>query len=127
MLRGLFVADINAPSQLVSPTPPEVRGWGALPFLMSGLRRRPLATKLSTSGVSMKSTFFRLRSFLNPTTTGHTSYVLVEAESSKNGEYKWGTYMLTIADCRRRIQLEFFLGTKKARRISIAKINLLIE
>jgi hypothetical protein len=35
--------------------------------------------------------------------------------------------MLTIADCRRRIQLEFFLGTKQARRISLAKINLLID
>ena len=35
--------------------------------------------------------------------------------------------MLTIADCRRRVQLEFFLGTKTARRISLKKINLLIE
>lgn len=75
----------------------------------------------------MKSTFLRIRSFLSPTSTGHSSYILAEVESSQNGEYKWGTYMLTIADCRRRIQLEFFLGTKRARRISIAKINLLIE
>lgn len=76
----------------------------------------------------MKSTVaFRKRSFLNPVSTGHTSYILAEAESSHNGEYKWGTYMLTIADCRRRILIEFFLGTKRARRISIAKINLLIE
>ena len=35
--------------------------------------------------------------------------------------------MLTIADCRRRIQLEFFLGTKTARRISLKKLNLLID
>jgi hypothetical protein len=35
--------------------------------------------------------------------------------------------MLTIADCRRRIQLEFFLGTKQARRRSLRKINLLID
>ena len=75
----------------------------------------------------MRNLFFRKRSFLSPTSTGHASYILVEAESSQNGEYKWGTYMLTIADCRRRIQLEFFLGTKRARRTSIAKINLLIE
>ena len=34
--------------------------------------------------------------------------------------------MLTIADCRRRIQIEFFLGTKRERRRSLAKINLLI-
>jgi hypothetical protein len=75
----------------------------------------------------MKSTFFRIRSFLNPVSTGHTSYILAEVESSQNGEYKWGTNMLTIADCRRRILIEFFLGTKRARRTSIAKINLLIE
>ena len=76
----------------------------------------------------MKSIFtFRIRSFLSPKSTGHTSYILVEAESSRNGEYKWGNYLLTIADCRRRIQLEFFLGTKKDRRISLRKINLIIE
>jgi hypothetical protein len=76
----------------------------------------------------MKSLFtFRKRSFLSPTSTGQTSYILAEAESSQNGEYKWGTYMLTLADCRRRIQLEFFLGTTRTRRISLAKINLLID
>jgi hypothetical protein len=76
----------------------------------------------------MKSLFtFRKRSFLSPTSTGHTSYILAEAESSRNGEYKWGTYMLTIADCRRRVLLEFFLGTKQARRISLKKIDLLID
>ena len=35
--------------------------------------------------------------------------------------------MLTLADCRRRIQCEFFLGTKQARRNSLRKINLLIN
>ena len=35
--------------------------------------------------------------------------------------------MLTLADCRRRVQLEFFLGTKRARRNSLRKINLLID
>jgi len=76
----------------------------------------------------MRTVFaFRKRSFLNPLSTGQTSYILAEAESSRNGEYKWGTNMLTIADCRRRIQLEFFLGHKQARRISLKKINLLIN
>jgi len=58
---------------------------------------------------------------------GHTSYILAEAESSRGGEYKWGHYMLTMADCRRRIQLEFFLGTIRARRESLRKIDLLIK
>lgn len=35
--------------------------------------------------------------------------------------------MLTIADCRRRLQLEFFLGTKTARRVSLKKMNLRID
>jgi len=35
--------------------------------------------------------------------------------------------MLTMADCRRRIQLEFFLGTIRARRESLRKIDLLIQ
>ena len=35
--------------------------------------------------------------------------------------------MLTIADCRRRIQLEFFLGTVRARRESLRKLDLLLN
>jgi hypothetical protein len=35
--------------------------------------------------------------------------------------------MVMIADCRRVIQLEFFLGSKRDRRLSLAKINLLIK
>lgn len=70
---------------------------------------------------------FRKRSFLNPTSTGLTSYILAEVESSRGGEYKWGNYLLTIADCHRHVQLEFFLGTKEACRIALTKINLLID
>jgi hypothetical protein len=35
--------------------------------------------------------------------------------------------MLSLADCRRRIEIEFFLGTARARRQSLAKLDLLIE
>src|ERR1700752_2301574 len=75
----------------------------------------------------MKNLFYRKRVFLASVSTGHTSYILAEAESSRGGEYKWGHYMLTIADCRRRIQLEFFLGTLRARRESLRKIDLLLK
>jgi len=76
----------------------------------------------------MKNPFnLRKRVFLNPVSTGHTSYILAEAESSRNGEYRWGHYMLTIADCRRPVRLEFFLGTKRARRESLKKIDLLMK
>jgi hypothetical protein len=76
----------------------------------------------------MKSPFsLRKRVFLNPVSTGTTSFLFAEVESSRGGEYKWGHYMLTIADCRRRIQLEFFIGTLRARRESLRKIDLLIK
>jgi hypothetical protein len=70
---------------------------------------------------------FRKRSFLNPTSTDTTSYIHAVVESTRGGDYKWGTNMLTLADCRRQIELEFFLGTKRARRLSLKKINLLID
>ena len=69
----------------------------------------------------------RKRVFLASVSTGHTSYILTEVESSRGGEYKWGHCMLTMADCRRRIQLEFFLGTLRTRRESLRKIDLLIK
>lgn len=76
----------------------------------------------------MKSVFsYRKRAFLMPISTGYTSHVLAEVESSRDGEYRLGHNMLTVADCRRRIQLEFFLGTARQRRLSVAKINLLIK
>ena len=70
---------------------------------------------------------FRKRAFLNPVSTGLASFILAEVESSQGGAYRWGNYLLTIADCERRIQLEFFLGTKEARRRALKKINLLID
>ena len=75
----------------------------------------------------MKNPFFRKRVFLASVSTGHTSYMLVEVESSRGGEYKWGHCMLTMADCRRRIQLEFFLGTVRARRESLRKLDLMLK
>jgi hypothetical protein len=70
---------------------------------------------------------FRKRSFLNPVSTDQTSYVHAVVESSRDGEYPWGTNMLTIADCRRSVQLEFFLGTRRSRKLSLQKIDLLIN
>lgn len=78
--------------------------------------------------ISKMSTFtFRKRIFLASVSTGYTSYILAEVESSRGGEYKWGHYMLSIADCRRRIQLEFVLGTARARQQSLAKIDRLLK
>jgi hypothetical protein len=52
---------------------------------------------------------------------------LAEVESSDKGKERFGNYLLTIADCRRSIRLEFFLGTEENRRRSLKKINLLID
>ena len=85
-------------------------------------------TESSITTMRRKSIFtFRKRTFLNPASTDHTSYIHAVVESSSDGDYRWGTNMLTIADCRRRIELEFFLGSKRNRRLSLAKINLLIK
>lgn len=34
---------------------------------------------------------------------------------------------MSLADCRRRIEIEFSLGTARARRQSLAKVDLLID
>jgi len=82
----------------------------------------------SEAGSMAKSIFsFRKRIFLSPISTGHTSHILAEVESSNEGGYRWGTNMLTIADCRRSVQLEYFLGSRRARQMSLAKIDLLIR
>jgi hypothetical protein len=83
--------------------------------------------KIGTGYLTMNNPFFRKRVFLASISTGHTSYILAEVESSRGGEYKWGHCMLTIADCRRRIQLEFFLGSVRARRESLRKLDLLLK
>src|SRR5689334_6810474 len=81
---------------------------------------------LSSEVTDMVFTYLR-RAFLNPVSTGETSYILAEAESSHDGEYMQGHYMLTIADCSRTIHLHFELYTVRDRRRSLAKINLLVE
>ena len=70
---------------------------------------------------------YQKRTFLNPPSTSSTSYVLAEVETTDEGENCWTTNLLIVADCRRRIQLEFSVGNRQERRRSLAKINLLIE
>ena len=76
----------------------------------------------------MRTTYaFRKRAFLNPASTNRTSYIFAHVESSQGGHYALGENLIFLADCHRVIQLEFFTGTAKSRRLSVAKINLLIE
>ena len=70
---------------------------------------------------------FSKRAFLNPASTHLTSYIQAYVQTGQDGPDQWGDNMVLIADCKRVIQLEFFLGTKRYRRISLAKIDLLID
>lgn len=75
-----------------------------------------------------KSIFtYRKRTFLNPASTDLTSYIHATVESSGEGNYRHGSNILTIADCKRAIRFEFFLGTALHRRLSLKKIDLLIN
>jgi hypothetical protein len=49
------------------------------------------------------------------------------AESSEGGKKAYGNYVLTIADCKRVIELEFSLSDPRTRKQSLAKIDLLAE
>ena len=53
--------------------------------------------------------------------------MLAQVESSEDGEYKLGTNILILADCKKAIQLEFLLANARDRKQSLAKINLLLE
>jgi hypothetical protein len=70
---------------------------------------------------------YRKRTFLAPASTRSTSHILVEVESSNGGTYKNGHYMLTLADCKRQVEIEFYLGTAQRRKQSLAKIDLLVK
>ena len=70
---------------------------------------------------------FSKRAFLNPASTQLTSYIQAHVQTGPEGPDQWGDNMVIIADCKRVVQLEFFLGSKRDRRLSLAKIDLLIK
>jgi hypothetical protein len=70
---------------------------------------------------------YRKRAFLNPISTGRPSFVFAVAESSEGGKKPHGNYVLTMADCKRMVELEFSLASPRVRRQSLAKIDLLAE
>jgi hypothetical protein len=70
---------------------------------------------------------YRKRVFLNPISTGKPSFVFAVAESSEGGKKTYGNYVLTVADCKRMIELEFPLSDPLLRKQSLAKIDLLAD
>lgn len=67
------------------------------------------------------------RVFLNPIKDGAPAFIQAVADSSDNGTYLLGTYVLIIADCDRRIALDFSLSNKYLRKRNLAKANRLVE
>jgi hypothetical protein len=66
---------------------------------------------------------YRKRVFLNPISEGAPAFIQAVADSSDDGTYKLGNYLLIIADCNRRITLEFALSSKLARKRARAKVD----
>src|SRR5687767_16036711 len=67
------------------------------------------------------------RVFLNPISEGAPSFIQAVADSSDEGTYLLGNYLLIIADCERRIMLKFHVGNPKARRKACAKVDRLAQ
>ena len=70
---------------------------------------------------------YRKRAFLNPISTGQPAFIFAVAQSSEGGKKEYGDYVLTIADCKRIIELDFSLTGPRLRKQSLAKIDLLAE
>lgn len=64
---------------------------------------------------------YRKRVFLNHISTGLTPYIFFEVDSSQNGKYPLGNYILRIADCEASLFFEFGLTSKHRRRESLKK------
>jgi hypothetical protein len=78
--------------------------------------------------MTMKNIYsYRKRAFLNSVSTNTTSYLFAFVEDSRGGENKWGGNLIILADCHRAIELEFCLGNARQRRLSMKKINQLID
>lgn len=70
---------------------------------------------------------YRKRLFLNPIQDGAPTFIQAVADSSDNGTYLLGNYVLIIADCDRRVTLEFSLANKYLRKRNLAKADRLVQ
>lgn len=70
---------------------------------------------------------YRKRVFLNPISLSAPSFIQAVVDSSDEGTYLLGNYVLIIGDCRRSVMLEFSLGNAHQRTISRKKIDKLVK
>jgi hypothetical protein len=82
-----------------------------------------LATGKSCCAMAENYAYLK-REFLNPVDTAKVSFIYAQVESSINGSDPSINNVILIADCRRVITLDFFVGDAEFRRRSRDKINL---
>ncbi|HET8669297.1 MAG TPA: hypothetical protein VFM05_01365 [Candidatus Saccharimonadales bacterium] len=70
---------------------------------------------------------YRKRVFLNPNSLSAPSFIQAVADSSDEGTYLLGSYVMIIGDCHRNVMLEFSLANPQQRKISLAKIDRLAK
>ena len=70
---------------------------------------------------------YRKRMFLSSISTDSTAFIQATAESSFNGHDQLANYVLIIADCNRRIMLEFALTSEYMRKRNLAKLDRLVK
>jgi hypothetical protein len=70
---------------------------------------------------------YRKRVFLNPISISAPSFIQAVADSSDEGTYLLGNYVVIIGDCHRNIMLEFALTNEKHRKASLRKIDKLLK
>jgi len=70
---------------------------------------------------------YRKRLFLNPIKDGAPAFIQAVADDSDNVTYLLGNYVLIIADCNRRVTLDFSLSNQYLRKRHLAKANRLVQ
>ena len=70
---------------------------------------------------------YKKRIFLGSLSTDSTAFIQAIAESSFNGSDQLANYILIIADCHRRIVLEFALTSEHMRKRNLAKLDRLVK
>ena len=70
---------------------------------------------------------YRKRVFLNPISDSIPSFIQAVADSSDEGTYVLGNYIVIIGDCRRNVMLEFALSNAHQRTVSLQKNDKLLK
>jgi hypothetical protein len=70
---------------------------------------------------------YNKRMFLGSLSNDSTAFIQATAESSFNGEDPLANFVLILADCHRRVMLEFCLSSAFMRKRSLAKLDRLVK